>query len=229
LNQLNPQRVSISTGSKLRHGPKRRMISALNRPITLSARIAKALRDHEDFARPRPCPQRSRHRPAHRIIHIPELGQISREEVAAFAGLAPFDDDSGDYHGQRHIAGGRGRLRRRTPGCLPLEPPGQHLLPTPHRRRQASRSRTDRLLQEAFAYANTMPARYDLGKKQHRSNGSFVRPISRPGLSLAAFFLARLDAVRCAFKWVAFAIVLGPMADRLIHKWFVAPVKRVRS
>jgi len=27
-------------------------------------------------------------------------------------GLAPFDGDSGKYKGQRHIAGGRGRLRR---------------------------------------------------------------------------------------------------------------------
>jgi transposase len=46
------------------------------------------------------------------IIRMPELGQISREEAAALAGLAPFDDDSGTHRGQRHIAGGRGRLRR---------------------------------------------------------------------------------------------------------------------
>ena len=46
------------------------------------------------------------------LIRMPELGQISREEAAALAGLAPFDDDSGKHSGQRHIAGGRGRLRR---------------------------------------------------------------------------------------------------------------------
>jgi transposase len=46
------------------------------------------------------------------IIRMPELGQVSREEVAALAGLAPFDDDSGKHKGERHIAGGRGRLRR---------------------------------------------------------------------------------------------------------------------
>ena len=28
------------------------------------------------------------------------------------AGLAPFDDDSGKHKGERHIAGGRDRLRR---------------------------------------------------------------------------------------------------------------------
>ena len=43
---------------------------------------------------------------------MPELGRVSREQVAALAGLAPFDDDSGNHKGQRHIAGGRGRLRR---------------------------------------------------------------------------------------------------------------------
>src|SRR5215210_1441072 len=46
------------------------------------------------------------------IIRMPELGQISREKASALAGLAPFDDDSGKHKGQRHIAGGRGRLRR---------------------------------------------------------------------------------------------------------------------
>ena len=46
------------------------------------------------------------------IIRMPELGRISREEAAALAGLAPFDNDSGTHKGQRHIAGGRGRLRR---------------------------------------------------------------------------------------------------------------------
>jgi transposase len=38
------------------------------------------------------------------IIRMPELGRIDREEVAALAGLAPFDDDSGKHKGQRHIA-----------------------------------------------------------------------------------------------------------------------------
>jgi transposase len=46
------------------------------------------------------------------VIRMPELGRISREEATALAGLAPFDDDSGKHKGQRHIAGGRGRLRR---------------------------------------------------------------------------------------------------------------------
>lgn len=46
------------------------------------------------------------------IVRMPELGQVSREEAAALAGLAPYDDDSGKHKGQRRIAGGRSRLRR---------------------------------------------------------------------------------------------------------------------
>lgn len=46
------------------------------------------------------------------IVRMPELGRISREEAAALAGLAPFDNDSGKHKGERHIAGGRARLRR---------------------------------------------------------------------------------------------------------------------
>jgi transposase len=41
----------------------------------------------------------------------PELGTLSRTEAAALLGVAPYDDDSGQRHGQRHIAGGRFRLR----------------------------------------------------------------------------------------------------------------------
>jgi transposase len=44
-------------------------------------------------------------------IRGPELGTPSREQVAALAGFAPFDDDSGKRKGSRHIAGGRDRVR----------------------------------------------------------------------------------------------------------------------
>ena len=46
------------------------------------------------------------------LIRMPELGRVSREQAAALAGLAPFDNDSGQRKGQRHITGGRSRLRR---------------------------------------------------------------------------------------------------------------------
>lgn len=46
------------------------------------------------------------------LVRMPELGALSREQAAALAGLAPFDDDSGKRHGMRRIAGGRARLRK---------------------------------------------------------------------------------------------------------------------
>lgn len=46
------------------------------------------------------------------LVRMPEIGRITREQAAALAGLAPYDDDSGDRIGQRHIAGGRERLRK---------------------------------------------------------------------------------------------------------------------
>ena len=46
------------------------------------------------------------------LVRMPELGSLSREQVAALAGLAPFDDDSAQRRGQRHIHGGRHRVRR---------------------------------------------------------------------------------------------------------------------
>lgn len=42
---------------------------------------------------------------------LPELGRLDRAGVAALAGLAPFDDESGDRRGQAHIAGGRACVR----------------------------------------------------------------------------------------------------------------------
>ena len=46
------------------------------------------------------------------LIRMPELGRLSREQVAALVGVAPFDHDSADFKGKRRIAGGRARVRK---------------------------------------------------------------------------------------------------------------------
>lgn len=46
------------------------------------------------------------------LVRLPEIGTITREQAVALAGLAPYDDDSGEKSGVRHIEGGRKRLRR---------------------------------------------------------------------------------------------------------------------
>jgi len=45
------------------------------------------------------------------LAFLPELGQRTRQSIAALVGLAPFNDDSGQERGARHIRGGRGKVR----------------------------------------------------------------------------------------------------------------------
>lgn len=45
------------------------------------------------------------------IAWLPELGQIDDKAIAALVGVAPYDDDSGEHRGERHIKGGREKLR----------------------------------------------------------------------------------------------------------------------
>ena len=46
------------------------------------------------------------------LLRMPEIGRVTREQAAALAGLAPYDDDSALRRGARHIKGGRQRLRK---------------------------------------------------------------------------------------------------------------------
>jgi transposase len=46
------------------------------------------------------------------LAYLPELGQCGRQSIAALVGLAPFNDDSGTHAGQRHIRGGRSKVRK---------------------------------------------------------------------------------------------------------------------
>jgi transposase len=45
------------------------------------------------------------------ISFMPELGTLSDTQAAALAGVAPFNHDSGQFRGQRHIRGGRSPVR----------------------------------------------------------------------------------------------------------------------
>jgi transposase len=45
------------------------------------------------------------------IAQMPELGRLGPKKLAALAGLAPFNADSGKYRGKRVISGGRKRVR----------------------------------------------------------------------------------------------------------------------
>jgi transposase len=43
---------------------------------------------------------------------LPELGQTSAKAIAALAGLAPYNNDSGAFSGKRSVRGGRKRVRQ---------------------------------------------------------------------------------------------------------------------
>lgn len=45
------------------------------------------------------------------LAHLPEIGQVPRSTIAALAGLAPFDRDSGKTRGVRHVFAGRADVR----------------------------------------------------------------------------------------------------------------------
>jgi transposase len=45
------------------------------------------------------------------LANMPELGTLKDNQAAALIGVAPYDDDSGNHRGARHIRGGRAKPR----------------------------------------------------------------------------------------------------------------------
>ena len=92
-------------------------IKHLSRIITIKrADLLRAVKSHKDLARRyrliESVPGIGLPTALILLIRMPELGSLTREQIAALAGLAPFDHDTGRFKGQRRIAGGRGRVRK---------------------------------------------------------------------------------------------------------------------
>jgi transposase len=94
-------------------------------------RLLAALRQHDDLAARfdlvESIPSIGERTALCSVIRMPELGWVSREEIAALAGLATFVRQSGQHEGQAHIGGGRakgapGFVYRRLARSVPLEP-----------------------------------------------------------------------------------------------------------
>jgi transposase len=119
--QLNDLLTQESNRLLMIHHPKvkksiTKMIKTLNFQIN---EIDQLIREHidtdDDFknkdrilrSTPGVGPQTS----AMLIANLPELGKLNRQEIAALAGLAPWDRSSGKYDGKAHIAGGRKDVR----------------------------------------------------------------------------------------------------------------------
>lgn len=72
------------------------------------------------------------------LLHmVPELGRLTRGEVASLVGVAPMNRDSGTWSGQRYVRGGRQEPRdvlvHGCPGGDALEPDHQGPVPSPRR------------------------------------------------------------------------------------------------
>jgi transposase len=81
----------------------------------LEKRIAKMVEDDDDWRGKaellRSVPGVGPAVAATLVAELPELGSASRQHVAGLAGVAPYDDDSGKWHGRRHCSGGRASVR----------------------------------------------------------------------------------------------------------------------
>ncbi len=106
--------------SQLRNAVVRRDINQhirwLDRRLTQTTRdigrlleTTPAWRVEEDLLRS--VPGIGPHTAAVLIAELPELGQLTRREIAALVGVAPFNRDSGTLSGTRHIWGGRATVR----------------------------------------------------------------------------------------------------------------------
>jgi transposase len=101
-------------------GAARRALAATLKPIAAAIKkldrlIAEAIAAHPPFAalaaRLDTVPGLGPVSIAALMAWLPELGRLDRRALAALVGVAPFDDDSGKRTGQRHIKGGRSKLR----------------------------------------------------------------------------------------------------------------------
>jgi transposase len=86
-----------------------RQITALDRQIDDQIRQSPTWRENEKILTSAPGVGRVCSRTL--LAHLPELGTLSRRQIAALAGVAPFTRQSGKWRGRRFIAGGRQAVR----------------------------------------------------------------------------------------------------------------------
>ena len=86
-----------------------RELTSLDTDITDAVRGSPAWREKEDLLASVPGVGPTIARTL--MAELPELGQLSRRQVAALAGLAPFTRQSGQWRGKSFIGGGRSAVR----------------------------------------------------------------------------------------------------------------------
>jgi transposase len=104
------------TGSKVAQQGIRQVLALLQKQLlALDAQIVKLVESDEDWKAKdqiiRSVPGVGPGTSAVLLAVLPEMGRLSRQRIAALAGVAPFNRDSGKYKGKRRIAGGRAVAR----------------------------------------------------------------------------------------------------------------------
>lgn len=88
----------------------KRCLSAADSNLEVSIRNSPIFRAKDELLKSVPGvgPQLSRVL----LINLPELGNLTRQQIASLVGVAPFNRDSGRFRGKRSIWGGRASVRR---------------------------------------------------------------------------------------------------------------------
>lgn len=108
-------RLGVATAARVRRdieahlGWLDRRLADLDADLAAAVEASPVWRANDDLLRSIPGvgPQLSRTL----LAGLPELGTLSREQVAALAGVAPVNRDSGRWTGRRSVAGGRAGVR----------------------------------------------------------------------------------------------------------------------
>jgi transposase len=115
LRTAESNRLDLTT-SKLANKGIRQVLALLDKQrLQLDAEIAKLVQSDDDWkAKDRvlqSVPGVGPGTSATLLAELPELGRLNRQQIAALAGLAPFNHDSGKFQGKRSIWGGRRTVR----------------------------------------------------------------------------------------------------------------------
>lgn len=87
----------------------KRELAALDKDLTRTIRTSSVWRERDDVLRS--VPGVGPVFVSTLFAHLPELGTLSRKQIAALVGVAPFARDSGSLRGRRMIWGGRAPVR----------------------------------------------------------------------------------------------------------------------
>ena len=86
-----------------------KLLDELDRDLDETIRSSPAWREAEDLITSVPGVAKRTARTL--IAELPELGRLSRRQIASLVGVAPLNRDSGKMRGKRVIKGGRGQVR----------------------------------------------------------------------------------------------------------------------